>query len=130
MKHFMYTDNVVLDFDYLDKLPSLDFVAGLIIGAGCFTWVRQNGHDQPVFQLKMHASERHLVEQIRLALKLNESIHEYNHSGRHYVILIVRSRSSIEEKIIPAFESRLFGKKAAIFYLWKEKYFQHVYGHP
>ncbi|MEK7225067.1 MAG: LAGLIDADG family homing endonuclease [Bacteroidota bacterium] len=109
-----------------DALPSLDFVAGLVAGEGCFTWIIQNGHEQASFQIKMPAWNRQLLEQVRTTLNLTERIHEYIYQERHFVCLYIRKRSSIEDKIIPVFTGRLFGKKAAQFYLWKEKYFEKI----
>ncbi|MFH2136536.1 MAG: LAGLIDADG family homing endonuclease [Patescibacteria group bacterium] len=90
---------------------SLDFIAGLIAGEGSFMWIKQNNQEVPVFQLKMHASDKELVEMVRDGLNLNETIHIYNHQNRHYVLLLVRKRKTINEKIIPLLDGRLFGMK-------------------
>lgn len=112
-----------MDFDLEeDKLPSLDFIAGLVTGEGSFLWVKQNNTEVPVFTIKMHASERLLLTQVLKRLNLKEKLHEYNHGGRHYVTFLIRKRRVLEEKIIPIFKDRLFGKKKAQFYLWYEKY--------
>ncbi|MEK7624023.1 MAG: LAGLIDADG family homing endonuclease [Patescibacteria group bacterium] len=103
-----------------EELPSLDFIAGLIAGEGSFLWIHQNGSKIPVFQLRMHACERPLFELIKRKLNLDEKIYEYTHQGRHSVLLMVRKRSTLEDIIIPVFNGRLFGKKAAQFELWKE----------
>lgn len=107
-----------------EQLPSLDFIAGLVVGEGSFMWIKQNKQIVPVFQLKMHYRERPLFELIVKKLGLKEKIHEYTHQKRHYVLIIVRRRSTIEKIIIPTFENRLYGIKAAQFYLWREKYFE------
>jgi len=113
------------EFDWEeDKLPSLDFIAGLVTGEGSFLWVKQNGREVPVFAIKMHASERLLLAQVLLKLELKEKLHEYTHNERHYVTFLVRKRRVLEEKVIPVFKDRLFGKKKAQFYLWFEKYKQ------
>lgn len=116
------------NFQLPKELPSLDFIAGLIVREGSFLWVNQNDRSQPVFQIKMHANERPLFELIKAKLQLKEKIHEYTHQKRHYVVLMVRKRSVIEEKIIPVFTGRLYGIKAAQFYLWKERYFEEKVG--
>lgn len=106
------------------KLPSLDFISGLIIGEGAFIWVKQGKLEQPVFQLKMQAIERPLFEMIKIKMGLTEKIYEYTHQGRHYVLLMIRRRSTIENTIIPIFDGRLFGSKKIQFENWKNKYFE------
>ncbi len=106
------------------NLPSFDFIAGLIAGGGSFLWIHQNGRRLPVFQLRMHATERPLLELLKQKLGLNEPIHEYTHERRHNVLILVRKKSVLENVIIPVFNGRLFGKKAAQFDLWKEIFFQ------
>ncbi len=103
---------------------SLDFIAGLIAGEGAFMWIKQNGQETPVFQLKMHADERSLFELIKNKLGLKEKIYEYTHQNRHYVLLLVRKRKVIEEIIIPVFDQRLFGLKKIQFEEWRDKFFQ------
>lgn len=103
---------------------SLDFIAGLIAGEGSFMWINQNGNQIPVFQLKMHADERPLFELIKAKLALKDKIHEYTHQNRHYVLLIIRKRSTIENIIIPTFDQRLFGLKKKQFDAWRDKFYQ------
>lgn len=101
---------------------SLDFIAGLIAGEGSFMWIKQNSQEVPVFQLKMHALDKELVEMVRDGLGLDEEIHEYNHQNRHYALLLVRRRKTITEKIIPLLDGRLFGMKKIQFEDWKKKF--------
>lgn len=101
---------------------TLDFIAGLIAGEGAFMWIKQNGTELAVFQLKMHADERPLFEMIKSRLSLTEKIHEYTHQNRHYVLLLVRKRQSIINKIIPAFDGRLHGLKKLQYTKWREKF--------
>ncbi len=103
---------------------SLDFIAGLIAGAGTFMWIKQGSQEVPVFQLKMSARERPFLELIKQRLGLKEKIHEYKHQNRHYLLLLVRKRSAIENVIIPTFDQRLFGLKKLQFELWRDKFFQ------
>ena len=103
---------------------SLDFIAGLIAGEGAFMWIKQNNTEVAVFQLKMHALEKPLFELIKETLGLKEKIHQYLHQNRHYVLLLVRKRSVVEEIIIPTFEGRLFGLKKIQFEDWKNKFFE------
>ena len=112
-----------MDFDWEeDKLPSLDFIAGLVTGEGSFIWVKQNGTEVPVFTIKMHSSERLLLTQVLKKLELKEKLHEYHYGERQYVTFLVRKRSVLEDKVIPIFKDRLYGKKKAQFYIWLEKY--------
>ena len=108
----------------LNELPSLDFIAGLIVGEGSFMWIKQNGTEIPVFQLKMHATERPLFDLLKTKMGLKEKIYEYTHQERHYVLLLIRKRSVIENIIIPVFDGRLFGNKKIQFENWKNKYFE------
>ena len=101
---------------------SLDFIAGLIVGEGSFMWIKQNGREIPVFQLKMHVRDKELVEMVRHGLGLNEAIYDYDHQNRHYVLLLVRKRKTIIEKIIPLLDGRLFGYKKIQFEEWKRKF--------
>ena len=103
---------------------SEDFIAGLVAGEGSFMWIQQNGTEIPVFQLKMHANERPLFEMIKSKIGLKEKIHEYNHQGRNYVLLLVRKRLVIEQIIIPFFDNRLFGLKKEQFVVWKTHFFE------
>ncbi len=105
-----------------DPLPSFDFIAGLISREGSFLWIKQNGTEIPVFQLKMRADERPLFELFKEKLGLKEKIYEYTHQNRHYVLLLIRRRRVLEDIIIPAFEFRLFGLKKKQFDGWKRKF--------
>jgi len=107
---------------------TLDFIAGLITGNGSFLWVLQNNAQEiPVFQVKMPVEDRPILEAIKLKLNLKERIHEYAHQNRHYVILLVRKRSTIESKLIPALEERLWGIKKQHFDVWKKKFFENKF---
>lgn len=104
---------------------SLDFIAGLVAGEGSFMRVSY-GKKQTVFvfQLKMHASERPLFEEIKQTLGLKGKIYEYNHQNRHYVLILVRNRNEIENIIIPTFSNRLHGLKKIQFDTWKNNYIE------
>lgn len=105
-------------------LPSLDFIAGLINTGATFMWVKQKETEAPVFQIKMHISEKLLLEMTKEVLGLKETIHEYNYGSRNYALILVRKRSVIETVIIPTFDGRLFGSKRIQFEAWKKKYFE------
>lgn len=118
VKHFM---NITSEIINIEREMTLDFIAGLIAGEGSFMWIKQNGGEIPVFQLKMHADERPLFEQIKARLGLKEKIYEYTHQNRHYVLLLIRKRFSLTNIIIPTFENRLFGLKRIQFNNWCSK---------
>lgn len=102
------------------RLPSLDFIAGVISIEGAFMWIKQNEKVIPVFQLKMRADEQKLFELIKSKLKLKETVYQYNHQNRHYVLMLIRSRASLSNIIIPLLDKRLRGSKKAQFETWKE----------
>lgn len=105
-------------------LPSYDFIAGLLTGTGSFLWVKQKNSEVPVFQLKMQSGDHELLEFIKARLEIKESIHQYIHLGRKYSLLLIRSRRTIETKLIPIFDGRLLGQKKIQFEAWKKKYFE------
>lgn len=100
----------------------LSYIAGFVEGFGSFLWVNQKGREIPVFQLKAHIDQKDVLENIKKTLKLGESLHYCGHNGRNYGLLLVRSRKTILDKIIPTFEGRLCGKKQKQFNDWKIKF--------
>lgn len=118
MKHISQID------EKSTTLPSLDFIAGLFSATGSFLWVKQKNSEIPVFQLKTQAEDHQLLELIKEKLKIKESIHRYIHQGRGYSLLLIRSRRTIENVLIPLVDGRLFGQKAIQFEQWKNKYYE------
>ncbi len=106
------------------NLPSYEFIAGLLTGTGSFLWVKQKNSEVPVFQLKLQAGDHQLLELIKKKLGIKESIHQYIHQNRAYSLLLIRSRRTIENVLIPIFDGRLFGQKQIQFEEWKKKYFE------
>lgn len=105
-------------------LPSFDFIAGLLTCIGAFLWVKQKETEVPVFQLKIQSADHELLELIKAKLEVREKIYKYTHQNRSYSLLLIRSRRTIETKLIPIFEERLFGQKQIQFEKWKKKYFE------
>ena len=105
-------------------LPSYDFIAGLLTCTGSFLWVKQKTSEIPVVQLKMQTADHQLLELIKEKLEIKESIHQYIHLNRKYSLLLIRSRRTIENVLIPIFDGRLFGQKAIQFDGWKKRYFE------
>ncbi|MBI2443683.1 MAG: LAGLIDADG family homing endonuclease [Candidatus Magasanikbacteria bacterium] len=101
---------------------SLNFIAGIISVVGSFLWVRQGKQVLPVFQLKMQAENKQLLEIIKARLGLPEKIYQYAHQNRHYALLLVRKRSSLEKLIIPTLKNKLYGPKQAQFNRWMDKF--------
>ena len=79
-----------------------------------------------VFQIKAHIDEKPLIEMIKAKLDLTEKIHEYTHDGRHYVILLIRKRWVIANKLIPALDGRLFGIKKHQYIQWRDEFFKNL----
>lgn len=102
------------------KMPSLDFIAGIVSSFGSFFWSHKNGRRNPIFQLKIHASDKALLVLVKVGLCLKENIYEYNHQNRHYAVLMVRKRLALETQVIPLLNSRLFGRKSTEFELWRD----------
>lgn len=105
-------------------LPSYDFIAGILTCAGSFMWIKQKNSEVPVFQLKMQYFDYELLELIRAKLEIKEKAHQYIHQNRAYSLLLIRSRRTIENTLLPIFDGRLFGPKQIQFDLWKKKYFE------
>lgn len=105
-------------------LPSYDFIAGLISVRGSFLWVKQKNSEVPVFQIKIQSEEYDLLQLLKDKLEIKETIHRYSHQNREYSILLIRSRRTIETKLIPILDGRLFGMKQTEFDMWKKKYFE------
>lgn len=105
-------------------LPPLDYIAGIVACSGSFMLVRKNEKHIPVFQIKLSRAEMGTLLSIKERLRLKERVYKYTHDGKKYVLLIIRSAGTIKEKIIPAFDNRLFGKKAKKFEKWTKVFFE------
>ena len=120
----LHKEHMTEDTPLTLDLPSYDFIAGLLTNTGSFLWVKQKKSEIPVFQLKMQTDDHDLLELIKTKLEIKESIHQYIHQGRAYSLLLIRSRRTIENTLIPIFDGRLFGQKQIHFDLWKKKYYE------
>lgn len=109
------------------ELLSLDFIAGIIAVTGSFLWANRNNELIPVFQIKMQATHKDLVTLVRDSLKLKEKVYEYKHQDRKYVLLLIRKRSTIEHKLVPAIDGRLYGQAQVKFELWLRRYYLKKY---
>ena len=102
------------------KKLTLEFIAGLIVGEGTFYWTKSRGSQwkTPSFALRMHVRDRELVTMVRDSLGLTEKVHEYKHSGRHYVHLFIRHPGDLKNKLIPFIYPLLQGYKLEQFIHW------------
>ena len=100
---------------------TLDHIAGIVSMHGSFLWVKQNSKEIPVFQIKLQPKETQLLEQIKEKLEVDEVIHSYSHSNRNYVIILIRRRWVIINKLMPIFDNRLCGSKKQVYEDWKRK---------
>jgi len=107
-------------------IPSLDYIAGIVETSGSFYWSNTTRKAYPVFQVKLVGRETDLLKAIKSKLGLNEVVHEYLHDGRHYAVLTVRRRSSIERIILPFLDQRLIGSKQAVFDAWRDRFYQQI----
>lgn len=105
-------------------LPPLDYIAGIVACSGSFILVRKGKRYIPVFQIKLGRKELDTLLSIKEKLGLKERVYKYTHDGKRYALLIIRSAGTIREKIIPAFDNRLFGKKAKKFEKWTKVFFK------
>jgi len=105
-------------------LPTLDFIAGIVETSGSFFFTKSGSYTLPVFQVKLVGREKHIIELIIKKLGLTEVVHEYLHGGRHYAVLTVRRRSTIERVIIPTFDNRLLGVKKTQFNTWRDQFYK------
>ena len=107
------------DYGIKPELLSLDFIAGLIVGEGTFYWttVKKTNKKIPVFALRMHIRDFELLTNVKYSLGVQEKVYEYQHGGRHYSFLILRSYASIR-KIIKDIYPRLTGYKKLQFLKW------------
>jgi len=105
-------------------LPTLDYIAGIVETAGSFFFTKVGNYTIPVFQVKLVGREKHILELMTKKLALTETVHEYLHGGRHYAVLTVRRRSTIERVIIPTFDNRLLGSKKNQFNTWRDQFYR------
>ena len=109
------------------KKLSLDYIAGLIEGEGCFTWTFQNHTTWvPIFSIKMNYRDKELLKNIAFSLGLDNKIYEYTHQNRHYALLIVRDKKSLLFKVIPAIRGSLHGYKKIQMENWVIEFFDRL----
>ncbi len=111
-------------------IPTLDYIAGIIETSGSFYFSKNGKYSIPVFQIKLVGREKPLLELAAKKLGLTESVHEYLHNGRHYAVLTIRRRHSIERVIIPTFDSRLIGAKKDQFETWRDQFYRQQLSKP
>lgn len=101
------------------KLLTPEYICGLIEGEGTFTNDgSRNGRLNPCVTLKMHFRDKELIEGIRDYFGLDNRVYEYTHQNRHYVMLIIRDKLILKNKIVPFFKNQLLGNKGMQFEAW------------
>lgn len=109
------------------KNLSLEFIAGLIVGEGCFTQYKQkNGSGRVfVFALKMHWRDEELIKNVRNSLGLYCNIYKYHcKDDRKIAGFHITDKSQLEDIVIPAFDGRLSGYKKIQFDKWKKEFYE------
>ena len=99
-----------------------EFICGFISAEGCFSIVyhKRQSRFVPVFEVRVHFKNREILELIRDGIGLEEHrIHEYKRGKTHYLGLIIRRRSAIQDILIPYFTNYLHGAKKDQFEEWK-----------
>lgn len=105
------------------ELLSKDFIACLIVGEGTFYWTTDSvsSNKIPAFALRFHIRDFDLLINVKYFLGLKERVYEYNHGGRHYAFLIVRSIEGLK-KIIEDIYPLLSGYKKIQFVEWFKRF--------
>ncbi len=113
-----------------------EFIRGLVVGEGCFTFTTANSHSQdgsvllrkiPAFCIAMNERDRSLIEAMRDHLKLKNRVYihkSYQDDGYKRgkrAVLIVRELGSLKNVIMPFFYKKLRGYKAIQFENWVMK---------
>lgn len=104
--------------------PSLDYLAGLISANGSFFTHSRCQRTDFIFQFKLPAADRAVLEAARERLGLPESVRSYSTGPHQYSVLVVRSRRSISNILIPLLDGRLFGTKRAQFDQWRDQFYR------
>lgn len=97
-----------------------DFVLGVASVCATFFHISSARTEQFGMQIKLPASEIRLLERIRDVIGLKNKIYKIKNNST--VILIVRSRRSIEQKIFSFFDDGLAGNKLEQYEKWKQAY--------
>jgi hypothetical protein len=107
-------------------IHSIDFIAGVISVSGSFFWSIRGKSKTPIFQIKLQAADKELLEIVQTGLKLSEKIYEYKYDNRQSATILVRTRETISQVIIPVLNGRLHGKAAVQFMLWRDQIIDHL----
>jgi hypothetical protein len=105
---------------------SIDFIAGIISVSGSFFWTKRGNTKSPIFQIKLQSADKELLEIVQTGFNLSEKIYEYRYGNRQSATILVRSRDTIINVIIPVLNGRLHGKAAAQFDLWRDQILENL----
>jgi|SRR3989344_3530420 len=113
-----------------------DFILGLVVGEGCFTFSTSNALSAdgrkikrriPAFSIGMHVRDYELLEKVRDSMGLKNKVYRFKSSVKDgydrgdKAILIVREFYQLKNIVIPFFNGRLDGYKKEQFESWVEK---------
>src|SRR5579862_5763191 len=113
-----------------NKNISFDFIRGLVVGEGCFTFssITYKGHRNciiPAFILSMSSQDHDLVLNLKNILKIKGCFYEYpprnqkdGYKRQGKSILIVRDVGQLKNIIVPLFYKKLNGFKSVQFLDW------------
>ncbi len=110
---------------------SNDYIRGLVVGEGCFTFNTRNGKNGlkvriPTFLICMHERDNDLLVSMRNFLGLKNKVYVYDspnndgHIRGRRTMLVVREIGRLKNIIVPLFYKKLIGFKAKQFEEWLE----------
>jgi len=127
-------DDVLVDKHSILKSDlSNEYIRGLVDGEGCFTFYpgykNKNGRKSklPAFVLAMNERDKNLIEMVRDALGLRNSLYTRKPSIKddykrgNVTVLVVREFDQLKDIVIPFFYGKLKGYKGEQFTAWLEK---------
>ncbi|MGC9598885.1 MAG: hypothetical protein ABSE18_00690 [Minisyncoccia bacterium] len=111
---------------------SYEFIRGLIVGEGCFTFCGAGIGPQkskiPTFALAMSEVDSNLITLVRDRLTLKNKVYNYGprkskdqYSRMGRAVLMVRDFGQLKNVIVPLCYKKLHGNKAKQFEEWMEK---------
>jgi hypothetical protein len=97
-----------------------EFIAGYVSAFGSFLEYNRDHRKYFAFQIKSSLANKTLLDQIASTIGLDNRVYSYTNKTQSYSLLIVRDRQSLLTKVIPFFDTHLFGEKEQTFIAWKE----------
>ncbi len=129
-----YTKTLIIGFmtNIEENRLSYEFIRGLIVGEGCFTFCGAGTDPQkskiPTFALAMSEIDSNLIILIRDRLALKNKVYNYGprrsndqYSRMGRAVLMVRDFGQLKNVIVPLCYKKLYGNKAIQFESWIRK---------